>query len=59
MRFCELPYFEPLSLQLKCQQAISGCVEIDEYYYETECCLNTALFNTYESEDDEETDLID
>lgn len=39
MSFCELPYFEPVSLRLKCLQVLSRCVHIDPNYYQTGCCL--------------------
>ncbi|CAI2348516.1 unnamed protein product [Caenorhabditis sp. 36 PRJEB53466] len=39
MTFCELPYFEPISLQMKCIQAISGVVQIDPDSYSSQCCL--------------------
>ncbi|CAL2038190.1 unnamed protein product [Caenorhabditis brenneri] len=39
MSFCELPYFSPLSLKLKCLQVLSGCVNIDPSYYSTKCIL--------------------
>uniref|UniRef100_A0A1I7U662 Uncharacterized protein n=1 Tax=Caenorhabditis tropicalis TaxID=1561998 RepID=A0A1I7U662_9PELO len=37
MSFCELPYFEPISLKLKCLQVLSGCVNHDPT--PTMCCL--------------------
>uniref|UniRef100_A0A8R1I072 Uncharacterized protein n=1 Tax=Caenorhabditis japonica TaxID=281687 RepID=A0A8R1I072_CAEJA len=39
MTYCELPYFPPLSLQLKCFQSVTKCVEIDPAYYSTKCSL--------------------
>lgn len=39
MSFCELPYFEPISLRLKCIQVIAGCVNIDPNHYTSQCIL--------------------
>ncbi|KAF1761028.1 hypothetical protein GCK72_009282 [Caenorhabditis remanei] len=45
MSYCELPYFEPITLQLKCRQILNKCVHIDPAYSQTVCCLK------YEEED--------
>lgn len=39
MSYCELPFFQPLSLKLKCIQVLKESVEIDPSYYRIKCCL--------------------
>lgn len=39
MSYSELPYFEPVSLKLKCLKVLSNSIHIDPSHFNTKCCL--------------------
>ncbi|UMM24928.1 hypothetical protein L5515_004931 [Caenorhabditis briggsae] len=47
MTFCELPYFPPISLVLKCKQVLNKCVIVDPECVFKQCCLKSQEEEVY------------